>query len=245
METRIDEIADRIYRLSTFVPETAPPAGITFNQFVIDADEPLLFHCGQRSLFPGVCAAAARIIDVKRLRWITFSHVESDECGSLNEWLTAAPNATAAHGRIGCNIWLNDTALRAPQALKNGETIDLGGKRATRIDTPHVPHCWDAGLIFEETTRTLFSSDLLFQFGDGPALATDDILAGALVAEEKFRATAITTETPATVRSLAALKPRTIAIMHGSSIAGEVAPVLEGLANYYQEKLRKAVEGPG
>src|SRR5262249_24591707 len=144
-----------------------------------------------------------------------------------------------------CNMLLNDTSVRTARALKNGETIDLGGKRATRIDTPHVPHCWDAGLVFEETTRTLFSSDLLFQLGDGPALATDDILAAALVAEEKFRATGITTQTPATVRRLAALKPRTIAIMHGSSITGAVAPVLEGLANYHQQKLREAVGEAG
>ncbi|HKM99227.1 MAG TPA: MBL fold metallo-hydrolase [Candidatus Binataceae bacterium] len=241
METRIDEIADHIYRLSTFVPEVAPPAGITFNQFLIDADEPMLFHCGQRFLFPAVSAAAARLLDLKKLRWITFSHVESDECGSLNEWLDAAPNATAAHGRIGCNIWLNDTATRPPRALANGEVLDLGGKRVRRIDTPHVPHCWDAGLIFEETTRTLFSSDLLFQFGDGPAIANGDILPAALDAEEKFRATGITIDTASTVRRLAALAPRTIAIMHGSSVASDAGRVLEDLAVYYNERLRTGV----
>jgi len=243
METRIDEIADRIYRLSTYIPEVAPPAGISFNQFLIDADEPMLFHCGQRFLFGSVSEAAGRIIDLKRLRWITFSHVESDECGSMNEWLAAAPSATAAHGRIGCNIWLNDTAIRPPRALANEEVIDLGGKRVRRIDTPHVPHCWDAGLIFEETTATLFSSDLLFQFGDGPAIAAGNILPAALDAEEKFRATGITTDTPSTVRRLAALEPRTIAIMHGSSVAGAARPVLEGLADYYDNRLRKAVAG--
>ncbi|MGO9603997.1 MAG: MBL fold metallo-hydrolase [Candidatus Binataceae bacterium] len=241
METRIDEIANHIYRLSTFVPEVAPPVGITFNQFLIDADEPMLFHCGQRFLFPAVSAAAAQLIDLKKLRWITFSHVESDECGSLNEWLEAAPNATAAHGRIGCNIWLNDTAARTPRALGNGEVLDLGGKRVQRIDTPHVPHCWDTGLIFEQTTRTLFSSDLLFQFGNGSAIASGDILPAAIDAEEKFRATGITTETASTVRRLAALEPRTIAIMHGSSITGAVRPVLEGLAGYYEERLRSSI----
>jgi flavorubredoxin len=243
METRVDEIADRTYRLSTYVPEVAPPAGITFNQFLIDADQPLLFHCGQRFLFPSVSAAVAQIIDLKRLKWITFSHVESDECGSLNEWLAAAPDATVAHGRIGCNIWLNDSSPRPPRALGNGEVLDLGGKRVKHLDTPHVPHCWDAGLIFEETTRTLFSSDLLFQFGNGPAIATDDILAPALDAEEKFRATGITTETPSTVRKLAALEPRTIAIMHGSSITGDVQAVLNGLAEYYESRLRMSIKG--
>ena len=241
METRVDEIANRIYRLSTYVPEVAPPAGISFNQFLIDADEPLLFHCGQRFLFPSVSAAVVRIIDLKRLKWITFSHVESDECGSLNEWLAAAPEAIAAHSRIGCNIWLNDSSPRPPRALANNEVIDLGGKRVQHLDTPHVPHCWDAGLIFEETTRTLFSSDLLFQFGDGPAIASGDILAPALDAEEKFRATGITIETPSTVRKLAALEPRTIAIMHGSSITGKVKPVLDGLAGFYEDKLRKSI----
>ena len=241
METRVDEIAERIYRLSTFVPEVAPPNGITFNQFLIKADEPLLFHCGQRFLFPGVSALVSRIIDLKRLKWITFSHVESDECGSLNEWLAAAPNATAAHGRIGCNIWLNDSAPRPPRALGNGEVLDLGGKRVMHIDTPHVPHCWDAGLIFEETTRTLFSSDLLFQFGNPPAIASGDVLPGALDAEEKFRATGITIDTPSTVRKLAALEPRVIAIMHGSSINTRTRQTLEGLADYYEQKLRNSI----
>ncbi len=105
METRVDEIAEKIYRLSTFVPGTAGTGGLTFNQFLIDANEPLLFHCGQRFLFPSVSAAAGRVIAIDRLRWVTFSHVESDECESMNEWLSAAPKATAAHGNIGCNIF--------------------------------------------------------------------------------------------------------------------------------------------
>lgn len=122
METRVDEIAERIYRLSTFVPGTAGPAGLTFNQFLVDADEPLLFHCGQRSLFASVSSAAARIIALERLRWMTFSHIESDECGSMNEWLGAAPRATAAHGVIGCNIWLTDAAIRPPRIFRTAGT---------------------------------------------------------------------------------------------------------------------------
>jgi flavorubredoxin len=237
METRVDEIADRIYRISTFVA----PIGFNFNQFLIDADQPMLFHTGQRSLFPSVSAAVARIIDLTRLKWITFSHVESDECGSLDQWLAAAPDAIAAHGVIGCNTWLNDSASRPPRPLANQEVLDLGGKRVRHLDTPHVPHSWDAGLIFEETTRTLFSSDLLFQFGDTPPLASGDILAPAIVAEERFHATPITAETPTVVRQLAALEPRTIAIMHGASISGEVRPVLAGLADYYDRHLRDAL----
>ena len=150
METRIDEIADRVYRLSTFVAAAGPPVGFTFNQFLIDAEEPLLFHCGQRSLFPAVSSAAARVLDLARLRWITFSHVEADESGSVNAWLAAAPRPTAAHGRVGCAIWLTDAADRPPRVLGDGEWLDLGGKEVQRIDTPHVPHSWDAGLLYEK-----------------------------------------------------------------------------------------------
>lgn len=237
METKVDEIADRIYRLATFVPGVAG-VGLTFNQFLIDADEPLLFHCGQRALFPSVSAAASRVIDLQRLRWITFSHVESDECGSMNDWLAAAPTATAAHGRVGCNIWLNDTAIRPPRALADGERLDLGGKTVRRIDTPHLPHCWDAGLIFEETTCTLFTSDLFTQLGE-PAAVTDRDVAGAAVEVEKILPfTSLTPNAAPTVRKLAALAPRTLAIMHGSSFSGDGATMLSRLADYYADQLR-------
>src|ERR1700684_4480115 len=119
METRVDEIADKTYRFSTLIPGVAGPAGLTFNQFLIDADEPLLFHTGMRPLFPMISAAMTRVVDPSKLRWITFSHVESDECGTLNEWLALAPNATAAHGRIGCNIWLNYIGGRPPPAARH------------------------------------------------------------------------------------------------------------------------------
>jgi flavorubredoxin len=239
METRVDEIAEKIYRLSTFVPGTAGPGGLTFNQFLIDADEPLLFHCGQRFLFPTVSAAVGNIIAVDRLRWITFSHVESDECGSMNDWLAAAPGATAAHGNIGCNIWLKDTAVRAPRALADGEVLDLGGKRVRRIDTPHLPHCWDAGLLYEENTGTLFCSDLFTQMGDGPALTDGDIVGPAIAVERRLGFTAVTPKTAPMVRKLAALSPRKLAVMHGSSFSGNVSSVLEALAGFYDEQFRK------
>jgi flavorubredoxin len=241
METRVDEIADKIYRLSTFVAGTAGPGGLTFNQFLIDADEPLLFHCGQRFLFPSVSAAASKIIAVDRLRWVTFSHVESDECGSMNDWLAAAPNASAAHGNIGCNIWLKDTAVRPPRVLADGEVLDLGGKKVRRIDTPHLPHCWDAGLIYEETTGTLFCSDLFTQMGDGPALTDGDIVGPAIAVERRLGFTAVTPKTAPIVRKLAALSPRKLAVMHGSSFSGNVSSVLEALAAFYDEQLRKEV----
>ncbi len=153
METRIDEIAAGIYRLSTFVPEIAPPAGFTFNQFLVLGDEPLLFHTGLRRMFPLVRAALARIVAPERLRWITFGHYEADECGAMNEWLAVAPRAEVAHGQIGCLVSLNDMADRAPRVLGDGEVIDLGGgKRVRYQDTPHIPHGWDAGVLYEEAT---------------------------------------------------------------------------------------------
>ena len=151
MQTRIDEIADGIYRLSTLIADV-PPHGFTFNQYLIVADEPLLFHCGGRGLFPLASAAAATIMSLEKLRWISFGHVESDECGSMNQWLVAAPRAQVVHGAIACMVSLNDLADRPPRALANGEVIDLGGKRVCYIDTPHVPHAWESGLMFEETT---------------------------------------------------------------------------------------------
>jgi flavorubredoxin len=238
METRVDEIAERIYRLSTFLPAVSP-SGFTFNQFLVDAEEPLLFHCGQRALFPAVSRAAARVLDLRRLRWIAFSHVESDECGALDEWLAAAPGATVTHGAIGCAIWLNDQAPRPPRALAHGEVLDLGDRRVQRLDTPHVPHCWDAGLLHEETTGTLFCSDLFTHVGDPPALTRGDILGPAIAAETHFRYTAVTPDTGATIRRLAQLGPRTLAVMHGSSFSGAAAPVLEALAGFYDDLLQK------
>ncbi len=220
--------------MSTFLPEI----GLTFNQFLIDADEPLLFHCGQRFLFPAVSAAVGKVVAIDKLRWITFSHVESDECGSMNEWLAASPNATAAHGRTGCNIWLNDTAIRPPRALGDGEVLDLGGKKVRRIDTPHLPHCWDAGLIYEEITGTLFCSDLFTHAGEGPALTDSDIVGPAIALERRLGFTPITLQTAPMVRKLAALKPHKLAVMHGSSYSGDVSSALEGLAGFYEEQLR-------
>jgi len=243
METRVDEIAERIYRLSTFLPAVGPK-GLTFNQFLVDADEPLLFHCGQRSLYPAVSTAAARVMDLRRLRWITFSHVEADECGALAEWLDAAPSATVAHGAIGCAIWLNDQAPRPPRALADNEVLDLGGRRVRRLDTPHVPHCWDAGLLYEETTGTLFTSDLFTHAGDPAAVTGGDIMEPATVAEKQFGFTAVSSATGATIRRLAGLAPRTLAVMHGSSFSGAAAPVLESLAGFYDDRLRKTAAPP-
>jgi len=239
METRVDEIAERIYRLSTFLPAVGPK-GFTFNQFLIDAEEPLLFHCGQRALYGAVSRAAARVMDLRRLRWITFSHIEADECGALAEWLDAAPAATVAHGAIGCAIWLNDQSPRPPRVLANDEVLDLGGRRVRRLDTPHVPHCWDAGLLHEETTGTLFTSDLFTHVGDPAPVTGGDIVGPALAAEKQFGFTGVTPATGATIRRLAKLEPRTLGVMHGSSFSGAAAPMLESLAGFYDDLLQKA-----
>jgi len=236
METRVDEIADGIYRLSTFVPEIAAPAGFTFNQFIVDADEPLLFHCGPRQMFPSVSEAAARVVPLERLRWITFGHVESDECASMNQWLAVAPHAEIAHGVIGCLVSINDMADRPPRQLADGEVMDLGGKRIRHIDTPHVPHAWEARVLHEETTNTLLAGDLGTNVGNGPAVTEDDVVGPAMEAEDMFLASCLTPATAPTIRKLAALRPTTIAIMHGSSFSGDGADMLNRLADGYAER---------
>jgi flavorubredoxin len=236
MATRTDEIAEGIYRFSTYVPEVAAPAGFTFNQFLVDADEPLLFHTGPRQLFPLVSEAVARVVPLERIRWITFGHLEADECGSMNQWLDAAPRSEVAHGMIGCLVSLNDLADRPPRALADGEILDLGGKRIRHIDTPHVPHNWEARVLFEETTGTLLCGDLGTQVGDGPAVTEGDVVGPAAAAEDMFRATGLTASTAPTIRALAELQPATLAIMHGSSFAGDAAATLRALADDYERR---------
>lgn len=231
MQTRTDEIADGIYRFSTLVPDIAPPAGFSFNQFLVLADEPLLFHCGARGMFPTVSQAVAGVLPLDKLRWISFGHVEADECGSMNQWLAAAPQAQVVHGQTACMVSLNDLADRPPRALNDGEVLDLGGKRVRWCDTPHVPHGWEAGVMFEEVTRTLLCGDLLTHVGDGPAVVESDVVGPAIAAEEMFHAMCLGPNTGAVVRSLAALEPELLAIMHGSSFCGDGAAVLNAFAS--------------
>jgi flavorubredoxin len=240
-DTRIDEIGDGIYRMATFASTVAGPSGITFCEFVIAADEPLLFHCGHRQRFATGSAALARVMPVERLRWIGYSHAEADEAGAVNEWLGAAPNATAIQGRVGCNIWLNDTAIRPPRALRDGETIDLGGKTVRYIATPHLPHCWDAGLLYEETTGTLFCSDLFAQPGHAALFSDGDILTPAIAFESGAHATSLTPNTGKMIRKLGELRPRKIALMHGPVYTGDAAAALTALADYYDAQLREAL----
>ena len=233
MTTQLDEIADGIFRISTYVPEVAPPAGFAFNQYLVLAEQPLLFHTGHRHLFPAVRDAVARLIPPERLRWISFGHVEADECGAMNLWLATAPEAEVAHGATGCDVSLNDLADRPPRILADGEVIDLGGKRVRYIDTPHTPHGWDAGLLLEETTGTLLCGDLFTQTGRTPALTDGDIVGPAAAAEDLFRFSSLHPEMGATIRRLATLAPRTLALMHGPAFIGDGAAALHALADDY------------
>ena len=241
MDIQIDEIADRIFRLSAFVPDIGP-TGFTFNHFLIDAEEPLLFHTGARRMFGEVSAAVSTILPVESLRWITFGHVESDECGAMNLFLAAAPLAQVAHGGMGCLVSLDDLADRPPRPLADGEVIDLGGKRVRHIDTPHVPHGWEARVLYEETTGTLLCGDLFTHLGNGPALTKDDIVEAAGVAEDVFHATCLAPSTGPTLRTLADLRPNTLALMHGSSFAGDCADALHRLADDYDARIAAAVQ---
>jgi len=237
MQTRIAEIAPDIFRLSTFVPEVAAPAGFAFNQFLVRGEQPLLYHCGARGMFPLISEAVKTLIPLETLRWISFSHLESDEAGAMNLWLAAAPHAEIAHGGIATMVSLNDLADRPPRMLGDGEVLDAGTRRFRYIDTPHVPHGWDAGLMFEETTGTLLCSDLFTHVGETPALTEDDVIGPSIAAEEMFNATALTPQLVPTLKKLAALKPKTLAIMHGASFTGDCAGALEQLGAYYATRI--------
>jgi len=230
--TTVDEIAPDIFRLSTFVPDVGP-TGFTFNQFLVRDDEPFLFHTGMRMLFPAVSEAVGRILPVESLRWISFAHVEADECGSMNEFLAAAPGAQVVHGGLACMVSLNDLADRPPRPMDDGEVLMTGRHRMRFVPTPHVPHNWESGLWFDETTSTLFAGDLFTSLGEGPALVTESIVDAAITGEEVFHATSIGAATVPTLRRLADLGPTTLATMHGSSYSGDGAAQLLELADAY------------
>lgn len=238
MNTAITEIANQIYQLSTYVES----ANLRFNQYLIAADEPLLFHCGQRQLFASVRAALSQVIAPERLRWLSYGHFEADESGAMNDWLEVAPAACVAVGTTGCMLSANDIAVRKPRALDDGEVLDLGGgKRVRYIATPHVPHCWDAGLLYEESTETLLCGDLFTQFGNGGPITEGDIVAPALEADDHHHSTALTPQTAPTIRRLAALEPKVLGLMHGPAFQGDGANALRALADGYAERLNATV----
>jgi flavorubredoxin len=239
MDSTLCEIAPDVYRISTFHPEF----GIQFNQFLVKDAEPLLMHTGLRKMFPATRAAVASILDPAKLRWIGFSHFESDECGALNEWLKAAPQAQAACSVVGAMVMVNDFADRPARALADGEVLGIGCRRLRFLSTPHVPHGWDAGLFFDEVDQLLFCSDLFFHPGNPEPLAGDEVLgraresivqnlAGPLAKDMPY-----TPYTDATLRRIAELQPQTLAVMHGSSFRGDGAAAIRDLAQFLQETL--------
>lgn len=231
MHTTIDEIAPDIFRLSTLVPDAAP-GGFSFNQFLVRDEQPFLFHTGMRQLYPLVSEAISKIIDLTELRWISFGHIEADECGAMNLLLADAPGAEVIHGMLACMVSLNDMADRPPR-VAGDDVLDLGNHRLGFIPTPHVPHGWESGLWFDETTRTLFAGDLFSQVGETPPIVDDDIVGAALLAEEMFHSTSCSPNLVGTLEQLASLQPTTLAVMHGASFRGDGATQLRALAAGY------------
>jgi flavorubredoxin len=245
MQSKVTEIARDTYRISTFHPDY----GIQFNQFLIKDDEPFLMHTGFKKMFAVTLEGVASIIDPSNVRWIGFSHFESDECGSLNEWLKIAPRAQAVCSSVGAMVMVNDFADRAPRPLADGEVLQTGQHRLRFLATPHVPHCWDAGLFFDETEQTLLCSDLFFQPGDPepvmePAIverARDAIkssLGGPMAKDMPY-----TPYTDSTLHRLAALKPSSLAVMHGSSFRGDGGKAILDLAAVIKDLLSKPEGG--
>jgi flavorubredoxin len=235
--TITNEIQAGIYRISTYVPE-GPPGGITFNQFVVAGDEPLLFHTGTRRLFPAVHAAVATVVDPAEIRWIGSGHASRpDEYGALGQWEAVAPHAGTAHGLAGCFLCLSDMSSRPPRPLADGELLDIGGHRLRWLDTPHVPGPWEAGVLFDESTSTLFCGDLFGRTGQTPATTTDDITEAAIAHDQLMHGHAYTPNTGPTLRRLAALEPQRLALMHGPTFSGDGASQLRVLADYFDSCL--------
>jgi flavorubredoxin len=237
--TTLTEIAPGIFRICTYLPDL----GMQFNQFLVRDREPLLYHTGMKAMFPIVRDAIAKVIDPATLRWISFSHFESDECGALNEFLALAPKAEPLCSFVGAMVSVNDFASRPARGLQDGETVVTGAKRFRFIRTPHLPHTWEAGHLFEETTRTLFCSDLFHQDGELEALIESE---PALM--ERVRATLVryqagpfsnylpfTSMTEELLAKLAALKPAVIAAMHGSTFKGDGEHAIHDLASLFRE----------
>jgi flavorubredoxin len=229
--TNVHEVADGIYRIHT--PVRIPGAGgFSFNQYLIADEEPLLFHAGPRKMFPLVREAVASVLPVERLRYVTPSHVEADECGGLNDWLAAAPQAEPLCGRVAAMVSLGDLADRPPRAMADAETLSLGTHTVRWLDTPHLPHAWECGLLFEERTATLMCGDLFTQGGTGEApLVESDILGPSEAFRRKMDYFSYTSRARPLLESLAATQPTTLACMHGSAWRGNGADLLRALAD--------------
>jgi flavorubredoxin len=228
---KINEIAPDVYRISVFVPAF----NLQFNHFLIKDDEPMLYHTGMRQMFPVLYEAVKTLIDPASLRWIGFSHFEVDECGALNEWLQVAPKAQVVCSEVGALVNLSDFAIRPARALKNKEVFETGKRKYRFIQTPHLPHGWDAGVMYEETDKTLFCSDLFHQNGQLIALTDKDILEAHRASIAELEAGPLMDYAPYTHKTkemlygLAELNPKTLATMHGSSYFGDCSRLLKDL----------------
>ncbi len=229
--TTVDEIADGIHRISTPVPpsEDLPP-GFTFNQYLIVDDSPLLYHTGLRQMFPLTRQAIASVMPIDKLRYVAFSHVEADECGALNDFLEVAPRAEPLCSDIAAMVSIGDMADRPPRALADGETLELGDHSVTWTATPHLPHAWECGHLYESKTRTLFCGDLFTQFGaEHPALTETDILEPSEQARTAMDYYSHTRNCAALIDKLAGLEPSILACMHGAAWRGDGAALLRAL----------------
>ena len=235
----VTEIAPDCYRISTYIPEI----DLQFNQFLIKDEEPLLFHTGMRALFPVVREAVATIIDPSTIRWISFSHFEADECGALNEWLQIAPAAQPVCSMVGALVSVNDFSLRQAKGMNDGEVFNTGQHQFRFVQTPHVPHCWEAGLLFEETKGTLLCSDLFHQNGDVEPLTESDVIDRTRQTLIAYQASPFANYMPYTkhtdgiLQKVAALNPRTLAPMHGSAYVGDGTKAVRDLAVVMREVL--------
>ena len=229
--TNVHEVADGIYRINTPV-RIAGAGGFSFNQYLIVDDDPLLFHTGPRKMFPLVREAVASVVPVERLRYIGFSHVEADECGSLNEWLVAAPQSVPLCGTVAAVVSIGDLADRAPRALADGELLSLGKHSVRWFDTPHLPHAWECGFLAEERTSTLLCGDLFTQGGaDLPPITESDILGPSEAFRHEMDYFSHTKNARVMIERLASTKPATLACMHGSAWRGDGATLLRALAD--------------
>jgi len=229
--TNVHEVSDGIYRINTPVV-FANGNGFSFNQYLIADDEPLLFHTGPRKMFSLVEEAVASVIPVERLRYIGFSHVEADECGSLNEWLAVAPQATPLCGTIAAMVSIEDLADRSPRALADGEVVSLGKHRVRWFDAPHLPHAWDCGFLAEEVTRTFLCGDLFTQGGaDLPPVTESDILGPSEAFRHRMDYFSYAKNARTMLERLASTEPTTLACMHGSAWRGNGATLLRALAD--------------
>lgn len=240
--TNVHEVAEGIYRINTPVSVPGGPGSFSFNQYLIVDDQPLIFHTGPRRMFPLVREAVGRVLPVERLSYIGLSHFEADECGSLNEWLAVAPEAVPLCGEIAALVSVNDVSDRPARALGDGEQLSLGKHTVRWFDTPHLPHAWECGFLFESRTNTLLCGDLFTQGGEGqPPLTESDILGPSEAFRGQMDYYAHAVNTRAMLERLAAEGPTTLACMHGSAWRGDGATLIRALADVLdQERKRKA-----